>query len=270
VDVEYHLGSEGFALDLSPGFDALREALVNMLMHTDHFSPGCPRIRIFTDHIEFYNPGGLPKPLDELKGKDISLPRNPIITKLFRVVKLAENAGYGLDNMEYNWKKYNQTTPQFDVAFDSVIVKFQLTQAKSHLNENREVDVETEIDLLETLRKNFGPISVKLQLPPEENITTLKSLYETFVEYLQKDYGATLEKIRKEYGETLEEHQRRNSDKKVSVLMLIIIDNYVSAEDIASLLGFSLRTVKRFLKEFKDLDLITRKGGKRSGLWHID
>jgi predicted HTH transcriptional regulator len=27
------------------------------------FRPGHPRIRIFTSHIEFYNPGGLPKPL---------------------------------------------------------------------------------------------------------------------------------------------------------------------------------------------------------------
>lgn len=102
----------------------------NMLMHSDHFSPACPRIRIFTDHIEFYNPGGMPKPIEELKGKDISLPRNPIITKLFRVVKLAENAGFGLDNIEYNWKSYNNTIPVFDVDFDSVIVSFLLTQNK--------------------------------------------------------------------------------------------------------------------------------------------
>lgn len=269
VDVEYHLGSEGFARDLSPGFDALREALVNMLMHTDHFSPGCPRIRIFIDHIEFYNPGGMPKPIDELKGKDISLPRNPIITKLFRVVKLAENAGYGLDNMDFNWKKYNRTSPQFDVAFDSVIVKFQLAQAKNQLNEKREYDIETNKDLLETLRKNFGPISEKSQLSPDANIQALKDLYETFTNYLQKDYGTTLEKIHKEYGETLKEHQRRKTENKVYVLMLIIIDNYVLAEDIACILGISLSTVKRYLKELKNLDLIDRYGGKKIGSWHL-
>lgn len=48
-------------------------------MHTDYYAAGCPRIRIFTNHIEFYNPGGLPKPLEILKEKDLSIPRNPIL-----------------------------------------------------------------------------------------------------------------------------------------------------------------------------------------------
>ena len=92
----------------------------------DYFSPAHSRIRTFTDHIEFYIPGGLPKPYEELKGKDISLPRNPIITKLFRMVKLAENAGFGFDKIETNWMDYNKTKPIYDLSFDSTIVKFQL------------------------------------------------------------------------------------------------------------------------------------------------
>lgn len=99
VDVRFSLSAEGFGQELSPGLEAIREALVNMLMHADYFSPGHARIRIFTDHIEFYNPGGLPKSVEELKAKDLSLPRNPIITKLFRMVKLAENVGFGLDKI---------------------------------------------------------------------------------------------------------------------------------------------------------------------------
>ncbi len=126
VDVTFILTSEGFGQELSPGLVAIREALVNMLMHADYFSPAHSRIRTFTDHIEFYNPGGLPKPYEELKGKDISLPRNPIITKLFRMVKLAENVGFGLDKIETNWMEYNKTLPVYDLSFDSTIVKFFL------------------------------------------------------------------------------------------------------------------------------------------------
>lgn len=103
VDVKFILTSEGFGQELSSGLVAIREALVNMLMHADYFSPSKSRIRIFTDSIEFYNPGGLPKDINILRDKDISLPRNPIITKLFRMVKLAENAGFGLDKIEHNW-----------------------------------------------------------------------------------------------------------------------------------------------------------------------
>jgi predicted HTH transcriptional regulator len=126
VDVEFKLTSEGFGLEVSPAQESLREALVNLLMHSDHFSPSAPRIRIFTNQIEFYNPGGMPKPYEELKGKDISLPRNPILAKLFRMVKLAENAGLGLEKMEENWELYTHRAPRYEVEFDSVVAHFDL------------------------------------------------------------------------------------------------------------------------------------------------
>jgi predicted HTH transcriptional regulator len=126
--VQFSLTAEGFGQELSPGLESIREALVNMLMHTDYFSAACPRVRIFTNHIEFFNPGGLPKPFEELKNKDISLPRNPILAKLFRMVKLAENAGFGFDKIEENWKAYNSTTPDYQIEFDSVVVDFKLEE----------------------------------------------------------------------------------------------------------------------------------------------
>ncbi len=134
VDVKFSLTAEGFGQELSPGLESIREALVNMLMHTDYFSPACPRVRIFTNHIEFYNPGGLPKPFEELKGKDISLPRNPIMAKLFRMVKLAENIGFGLEKIDTNWKAYNSTVPDYQIEFDSVIVDFKM-EADEHVEQ---------------------------------------------------------------------------------------------------------------------------------------
>lgn len=85
VDVTFKLSTEGFGEELSTGLTAIREALVNLLMHADYFSPAHSRIRIFSNKIEFFNPGGLPKPLEELKDKDLSMPRNPIVSKLFRI-----------------------------------------------------------------------------------------------------------------------------------------------------------------------------------------
>lgn len=128
VDVRFVLTAEGFGQELSSGLEAIREALVNMLQHADYFSPGHPRIRIFTSHIEFYNPGGLPKPLKELRTKDISLPRNPIITKLFRMAKLAENAGFGFDKIDDKRIAYNNTKPEYDIEFDAVIPKMQVQE----------------------------------------------------------------------------------------------------------------------------------------------
>ncbi|MDR3048838.1 MAG: putative DNA binding domain-containing protein [Elusimicrobiota bacterium] len=45
ADNIFHMDKNGSGFDESPQFDALREALVNMIMHCDYFSPMKPRIR---------------------------------------------------------------------------------------------------------------------------------------------------------------------------------------------------------------------------------
>ena len=126
VDLPFKMGEEGFAIDDFPYLEALREALVNMLMHTDYHSPAKPRIRIFDDRIEFYNPGGLPVSLEKLMKTDTSMPRNPVLAKSFRAAKLAENAGFGFDKMIEGWKAYKNCAPEFDIHIDTTIVTFPL------------------------------------------------------------------------------------------------------------------------------------------------
>lgn len=125
IDVPFKMSDEGFSIGDSEPLKALREALVNMLMHADYFSPAKSRIRLFTDRIEFFNPGSLPLPLDELLETDVSLPRNPVLAKLFRAVRLAENAGFGFDKMINGWTKYNyKQLPVFKTNLDFNVVSF--------------------------------------------------------------------------------------------------------------------------------------------------
>ena len=135
VDLPFKMGEEGFAIENYPYLEALREALVNMLMHTDYHSPAKPRIRVFDNRIEFYNPGGLPVSLEKLMKTDTSMPRNPVLAKSFRAVKLAENAGFGFDKMIDGWKTYKNCIPEFDIHIDTTIVTFPLPSSKPHDNQ---------------------------------------------------------------------------------------------------------------------------------------
>ena len=220
VDVDFKLTAEGFGEELSPGLKAIREALVNMLMHADYFSPAHPRVRIFTNHIEYYNPGGLPKPLEELKGKDLSIPRNPILAKLFRMVKLAENAGYGLDNIEHNWKEYNGTTVHYLIDFDMTIVKFE-----TQININKEI--------LEGISEGVS-----------------EGISEGISERFEKTFGRSGKEIHLTYK-------------------IIEVNPMFSAQQIASKIGKTSRTVENHLQKLKDAGFIERKGPKLGGYWEL-
>ncbi|RYM33983.1 winged helix-turn-helix transcriptional regulator [Brumimicrobium glaciale] len=188
IDVEFIVNSEGFGEELSPGLLAMREALVNLLMHADYFSPAYSRIRIFEDSIEFYNPGGLPKPIEELKEKDLSIPRNPIISKLFRMVRLAENAGFGFDKIDSKWKEYNNSDPIYDITFDSTIVKL-ITEIVE------EIDVESDRDISEEIRKKFGMISERIRNDFG------KATEDTFLIIVEEPY-TTAKEIAEQIGKT--------------------------------------------------------------------
>lgn len=42
------------------------------------------------------------------------------------MVRLAENAGFGLDKIESNWLKYNQSQPVFNIGLDSTILRLNV------------------------------------------------------------------------------------------------------------------------------------------------
>lgn len=93
---------------------AMREALVNVLIHRDYFDNTQARLRIFNDRIETYNAGAAPKTVEEIISNEATAPRNPLIAKLFRMVGLAETAGSGMLKIFSAWKQLNYKTPVID------------------------------------------------------------------------------------------------------------------------------------------------------------
>ncbi|MAL23062.1 MAG: hypothetical protein CMP05_07130 [Xanthomarina sp.] len=264
VDVSFQITEQGFAQELSPGLKAIREALVNMLMHADYFAPSYARIRMFTNHIEFYNPGGLPKPLEELKAKDLSLPRNPLLSKLFRMVRLAENAGFGFDKIETNWNAYNQTLPEYDISFDATILKLN-TQEQQDFGEASE-----------RFQKNFGETSGKLRTALKKqpvNIDVVINLVEQNNEdvmlFISKTFGKPLGTVREQFGDSLGTVREQFGNNTFIMLLLVIFNKDITTKEAAKIIGVSESTVKRIIKKLKNKNIIRREGSKKDGKWVI-
>ena len=78
--------------------DALREAIINAMIHRDYFFPQNIQINISPDRVEIVNPGKLLFPKEEL-GK-ISAHRNPILVDLVHRLGFIEKAGSGINRMK--------------------------------------------------------------------------------------------------------------------------------------------------------------------------
>jgi ATP-dependent DNA helicase RecG len=78
---------------------AVREALLNGLLHRDYRLSGRVSLRIFNDRLEVWSPGGLALPLslDDLAQQGgASFPRNPLLTATARSLGLVEQVGRGI------------------------------------------------------------------------------------------------------------------------------------------------------------------------------
>jgi ATP-dependent DNA helicase RecG len=130
IDIPYSV--KRWVRDDDPShLQALREALVNLIIHTDYFSRSNPRIRVFSDRIEFYNPGALPKKIELILKEDFSLPRNPILAKIFRYIKFSDNIGSGFHKMIYGWDKHYKVKPLIDGDFDFYKITFPFDKSGS-------------------------------------------------------------------------------------------------------------------------------------------
>jgi len=98
-------------------FEALRESIVNALMHRDYSITGTQiGIDVFDDRIEITNPGGLAKGLSQKAlGKGISIRRNELIADLFSRLHKVERAGTGIRRMRESLAKAGLKEPEFEI-----------------------------------------------------------------------------------------------------------------------------------------------------------
>ncbi|MBA7498170.1 hypothetical protein ES704_00905 [subsurface metagenome] len=89
--------------------------------------------------------------------EDFSLPRNPIIAKIFRFVRLAESIGSGFHKMIEGWEQHCGLKPVIEGDFDYYKITFPTVteNAPEKLGEKLGVKLgENEIKIIELMKDN--------------------------------------------------------------------------------------------------------------------
>lgn len=100
--------------------EAIREALINSLVHRDYSKYGIQtQIKIFDDNIWFFNPGELygGMTIEKLKQAHPSSTRNPLIAEMFFKSGLVEVHGSGIRRMIRSLQEFGLPEPDFKEEF---------------------------------------------------------------------------------------------------------------------------------------------------------
>ena len=89
---------------------AIREAVINMVIHSDYLTTGVLKIVKTDKGFLFSNPGSLKLPVQTIYEGGHSVARNPRIQTMFRMIGLGDNIGSGFPAIlnawgEENWRK---------------------------------------------------------------------------------------------------------------------------------------------------------------------
>jgi ATP-dependent DNA helicase RecG len=109
-------------------YDALREAVINALIHRDYYNRRATNsIAVFDDRIEIWNAGKLPPgyTIDTLKGPHSSVPNNPTIAQMFFLCGRIEKWGRGTQNIIDDCRKHGIPDPEFSENSGGIQVTFR-------------------------------------------------------------------------------------------------------------------------------------------------
>jgi len=97
--------------------EAIREIVMNMIVHRDYRSASDSIVKIFDNRIEFYNPGRLPDEItveDLLNNRYKSTPRNKLVAGIFKNLGMIEKYGSGIRRIISQFSEMGLPKPGFE------------------------------------------------------------------------------------------------------------------------------------------------------------
>ena len=127
---------------------AVRELVINAIVHNDYFNELSPKIELFSDRLEITSAGALPNGMSKTEFfNGVSNPRNKELMRIFRDVDLVESLGTGLLRV---LKVYKEENFVFMEHFTRVVIPYAWIPSESEADNK---------NVLENVSKNNVQLS---------------------------------------------------------------------------------------------------------------
>ena len=129
LKVPFQMQPELFRKDDTIVHEAVRESLVNALIHADFSGQGGVIIENYGHRFEMSNPGTLLLSREQLRAGGVSECRNKSLQKMFEMIGGGEKLGSGIDKIWRGWKSQHWRLPQIKETNQPDRVKLVLPMA---------------------------------------------------------------------------------------------------------------------------------------------
>ncbi|MBT3404165.1 MAG: hypothetical protein HN421_10710 [Gammaproteobacteria bacterium] len=112
LKIPFQLDNELFRKGETIIHEAIREALVNTLIHADYQGMGGIIIEKYRNRFELSNPGSLLVSMEQLFYGSVSECRNKTLQTMFMMLGAGEKAGSGIDKIHLGWESQHWRKPR--------------------------------------------------------------------------------------------------------------------------------------------------------------
>ena len=218
---------------------AVRELMMNALMHRDYKTNTPTKLYQYADRLEITNAGGLYGNARPENFPNVNDYRNPIVAEALRVLGYVNKFNRGISMVQEELQENGNDRAVFDVSKITVFSVIVNVNEKSNLESDQKTSTKND------QKEETTPMGEKTTTIDEK--TSPKNAQKSTQKSIQKD-----------------------AQKNAQKLMEVLVDNPLATRgEIATILGISEDAVKWQITKLKRAGVLQREGGRKLGKWII-
>jgi len=264
---------------------AIREIVINMIIHRDYRSTSDSIVKVFNDKIEFYNPGRLPESItveDLVSNNYKSTPRNRKIADVFKDFGWIEKYGSGIRRIINQFKEAGSPLPEFR----NISEGFQVTVYSEDylggegervtddvINDTRNIpeiyQIYTNKATIKQQQENHNKTTINPQKTHSKPTEKPQKDYRNVTETLQKDHNKITEKLQKRYRNVTDNDRIMLTKNQIKIMEFLYDNPHATSNEISENVGIVAESVRQNIIKLKGKGLIERIGADRGGYWKV-